>query len=65
MTAAPDTEFRWPDVTVADGRRTLGFLFYEPDGTVTATGPQDEPLGSFPDVESAGRAVLTYTGGVS
>ena len=55
---APDPELRWPEITVADGRRTIGFVFVNDDGTATATGPLDEPLGSFHDVATARQAVV-------
>ena len=59
----PQRRERWPDRTVADGRLTLGFIFENEDGSLTATGSMDEPLGSFADQEAARRAIVDFAKG--
>lgn len=61
-TDAPDLEERWPDLTVNDGRRTLGFIYDNDDGTVTATDFLGELLGNFPKRDGARRAIIANAG---
>ena len=58
----PDSEERWPDRTINDGRRTLGFVYDNEDGTATATDALGGMLGNFPDLERARSAIVAKAG---
>ena len=55
---AVDYGDRWPDLTVNDGRRTLGYVFVEEDGSLTATSTLGGVLGNFPKRDGARLAII-------
>jgi hypothetical protein len=60
--SAPDSAERWPDRTINDGRRTLGFVYDNEDGTATATDALGGMLGNFPNLERARSAIVEKAG---
>jgi hypothetical protein len=56
---------REPIATICDGRQTLGFIFENNDGTLTAAGPEGEVLGTFDKREAARQAVVDFQEGRS
>jgi hypothetical protein len=56
--AASAAEPRDPDLTIADGRQTVGFLFDNDDGTVSAADPDGRELGTFAKRAEARAAII-------